>query len=277
MAVLTNAAFLSKWSTLFADNATRDISELDMRDFRQDISDSFLNKTDGGTVTGNVGIGGAPLTEFHVHKNNAATLVSRFQQAGSGGVELDMKRDGTTPSNWIMYLPPSSTELRFWSTADKFIFLPNGTLKLPVAPAPNNTEDAILVRNATSGEIQVRSKSTIASVSDGFYTPTLTNVSNVTATTAYEAYWLKVGTKVTVFGQLDIQATALGAAVVGMSFPVAVTTIFAHQASGNVSSGVEGETGHVKADDINLRAELTLNANGTLNHRIYYHYSYLVT
>lgn len=46
MAQLTKAAFLSKWAALFADNSTRDISEEDLRDFREDISDSFLSLED---------------------------------------------------------------------------------------------------------------------------------------------------------------------------------------------------------------------------------------
>lgn len=58
MAQLSKAAFLSKWDTLFADNSTRQISEADMRDFRQDIADSFslvggaiTASTAGGTIT----------------------------------------------------------------------------------------------------------------------------------------------------------------------------------------------------------------------------------
>jgi hypothetical protein len=50
MAVLTKAAFLSKWSTLFADNSIRSISEQDMRDFREDIADSFINSSDSSAV-----------------------------------------------------------------------------------------------------------------------------------------------------------------------------------------------------------------------------------
>lgn len=46
MAQLSKSAFLSKWASLFADNSTRNISELDLRDFRQDISDSFLSGVD---------------------------------------------------------------------------------------------------------------------------------------------------------------------------------------------------------------------------------------
>lgn len=41
MAVLTPAAFYSKWVARFADNSSREISELDMREFSEDIKDSF--------------------------------------------------------------------------------------------------------------------------------------------------------------------------------------------------------------------------------------------
>jgi hypothetical protein len=41
MAVLTVAAFLSKWEALFPTNGNREITASRMRDFRQDIADSF--------------------------------------------------------------------------------------------------------------------------------------------------------------------------------------------------------------------------------------------
>lgn len=43
MAELTRAAFISKYQGLFADNITREISEADMREFAEDIKDSFIN------------------------------------------------------------------------------------------------------------------------------------------------------------------------------------------------------------------------------------------
>jgi hypothetical protein len=51
MAVLTIAAFLSKYNTIFADNSTRNISEEDLRDFRQDIADSFQSVLGATTIT----------------------------------------------------------------------------------------------------------------------------------------------------------------------------------------------------------------------------------
>jgi hypothetical protein len=381
MAVLTNAAFLSTYSSIFADNATREISELDMRNFRQDIADSFLNKTDGGTVSGTLIVGstkynvsairqivntgtsvsaemgrimiGRSGTGWGVVGENiqatttndtynyatvtAASMIDftsghfsfKTAPAGTAGTAITFTERlrinnstgnvgiGTSSPNAPLqfsnalanrkivlydannnnhqyyglgvqgsifrYQTPATTDDHVWyagtsaTTSNELMRLKGtGKLILPVAPVTNDTEDAILVRNATSGEIQARAASTIASSSDGFYTPILTNISNVAAT-VYEAYWLKVGTKVTVFGQLDIQATTIGVVVLAMSFPISVTSILVHQASGTVASGVEEETGHIKADDINLRAELTLSANGTTNHRIYYHYSYLKT
>jgi hypothetical protein len=46
MTQLSKTAFLSKYATIFANNSTREISEEDVRDFRQDVSDSFLNIPD---------------------------------------------------------------------------------------------------------------------------------------------------------------------------------------------------------------------------------------
>lgn len=51
MAALSTTAFLAKWATLFANNSSRDISEEDVRDFRQDIADSFMNVVDR-SITG---------------------------------------------------------------------------------------------------------------------------------------------------------------------------------------------------------------------------------
>jgi hypothetical protein len=50
MAKLTKSAFLSKYASIFADNSTREISEEDLRDFRLDIADSFLNIADAKSI-----------------------------------------------------------------------------------------------------------------------------------------------------------------------------------------------------------------------------------
>lgn len=51
MAILTPAAFFSKWTSRFADNSTRDISESDMREFAEDLKDSFQSILGGTVIT----------------------------------------------------------------------------------------------------------------------------------------------------------------------------------------------------------------------------------
>lgn len=74
MAQLDKASFEAKWTALFADNTTRDITELYQRNFMQDISDTFFN-LQSDSFTG-------------VTRSNAATLVltgpGRYVHYGSG-------------------------------------------------------------------------------------------------------------------------------------------------------------------------------------------------
>jgi hypothetical protein len=301
MAQRTAAGYKTVADSRFADNTTGLVEEIDHRDQHTDAADSFLNKTDGGTITGAVGIGTAPVsgnaltilsTGNHLRMDNGAELgFISVNAAGDvnifahGASEQIIFLNGTGSGAAIGTI--NSTGLVIGSgSATARLTLPAGTaaantapLKLTTGTALTTTEDGALEYHSSHlyFTIGTTRHQLDQQGSDSFFTPTLTNITNLTASTAYEAYYLKVGTKITVFGQVDIQATALGVIVLGMSFPVAVTTIFAHQASGTVSSGNNEETGHMGADDINLRAQLTLTATTTTNHRIYYHYSYLIT
>jgi hypothetical protein len=56
----------------------------------------------------------------------------------------------------------------------------------------------------------------------GTYTPTLFNTTNVAASTAYVAHWMRVGNIVTVAGRVDIDPTTTGiSTVLGVSLPIA--------------------------------------------------------
>lgn len=46
MTQLSRASFVSKWNGRFADNITREIEEEDLREFVEDVKDSFFNITD---------------------------------------------------------------------------------------------------------------------------------------------------------------------------------------------------------------------------------------
>jgi len=93
-------------------------------------------------------------------------------------------------------------------------------------------------------------------VTSGTYTPTLTNVTNVAASTAKLCQWMRVGNVVTVSGQLDIDlTTTLLASEVGMSLPIpsALTTKF--QVGGTANSMSSQSIWGIQADLANDRAQ----------------------
>lgn len=98
MAVLTPASFLSKWNSRFADNSTRDISEGDMREFGEDIKDSFFSVF-GGPVetawkdpvvvatTGNITLSGEQTIDG-VLTSSSRVLVRAQSTASQNGIYL---------------------------------------------------------------------------------------------------------------------------------------------------------------------------------------------
>ena len=93
-------------------------------------------------------------------------------------------------------------------------------------------------------------------VASGTYTPTLTNVTNVAASTARLCQWTRVGNVVTVSGQLDIDLTAtLLASEVGMSLPIASALTTAYQLGGTANAVAFQANWAIQADAANDRAQ----------------------
>jgi hypothetical protein len=63
--------------------------------------------------------------------------------------------------------------------------------------------------------------STDGNIFSGTYTPTLTNVNNVAASTAYTCQYMRVGNVVTVSGRVDIDPSAQQDTTLGVSLPIA--------------------------------------------------------
>lgn len=89
MAALTKAAFLSKYLTIFADNISRAISEEDLRDFRQDIADSFVNISDASAVTGVWVMATIPVSSAEILALNTAPKLLVSSTGAGYGVVVD--------------------------------------------------------------------------------------------------------------------------------------------------------------------------------------------
>jgi len=117
-------------------------------------------------------------------------------------------------------------------------------------------------------------------VASGTYTPTITNVTNVSASTAYQCQYLRVGNTVTVSGKIDIDPTATGAGELGISLPIASGVPNDYNAGGSANSGTSNNLhGAIRADTTNDRAALIFNLDATAstaNSSWFFTFTYLI-
>jgi hypothetical protein len=117
----------------------------------------------------------------------------------------------------------------------------------------------------------------LSDVVSGTYTPTLTNVTNLDASTAYSAQYARVGTVVGVSGRVDVDPTAAGATELGLSIPIASNFANQHECAGTGSSpGIAGQTIAIRADTANDRAALVWTAVDTTNQAVFWTFLYRV-
>lgn len=116
----------------------------------------------------------------------------------------------------------------------------------------------------------------LTAISGGTYTPTLTNVTNIDASTVYQAQYIKVGTTVTVSGKVDVDPTAAAATELGISLPVASNFGANEDCAGVAHQQAAQEGGAISADTANDRASLQFLATGTASRTLYFTFTYQV-
>jgi len=112
----------------------------------------------------------------------------------------------------------------------------------------------------------------------GTYTPTLTTVANVAASSIYAAQYLRVGNTVTVSGRVDITPTAGAASTqFRLTIPVASNFGFAYHAGGTfAASNVASVSGAVSSDSGTDEALFTFVSTGTAALTMWYSYTYQI-
>lgn len=109
------------------------------------------------------------------------------------------------------------------------------------------------------------------------YTPTLTNTTNIAASTAYSCQYVRVGNFVTVSGRVDVDPTAAGQVVLGISLPVASNFANANELGGAAASpAVAGQSAALLADAANDRATMEWIAVDVANRAMYFTFSYRI-
>lgn len=115
-------------------------------------------------------------------------------------------------------------------------------------------------------------------IASGTYTPTLTNVANVAASTAYACQWMRVGNVVSVSGKVDIDPTlAATSTQLGISLPIASDITAAEGCSGTAfASGVAGQGAAIVGDSTNDRAQMQWVSSDITNQPMYFSFQYLI-
>jgi len=127
------------------------------------------------------------------------------------------------------------------------------------------------------GGIEV-SEATAGDVLPISYTPTLTAVTNVAASTPFTCQGFRVGNVVNFSGRVDIDPTAAGAVELGMSLPIASDFTVTFQAAGTFSGNsiTQQDHGVILADAINNRLSFRFIATNVGNIGYYFNVTYRI-
>lgn len=114
-------------------------------------------------------------------------------------------------------------------------------------------------------------------IASGSYTPTLSNVTNLAASTAYVCQYQHIGNIVHVSGKVDVDPTGAGACLLGVALPVASNFVLGYQCAGTACCPtIAGFSAAVTADTTLDRAQIEWIAVDATNQPLYFSFMYRV-
>jgi hypothetical protein len=261
---------------------------------------SFANN---GTLTGTVastgawtiGPDGGPGTAAGAYHTTHGTVVDRFNSASGTGaysartslfLNSNQYFDGAGTSKAIVtgsgYTYANLTTSTAVDSTVVVKFATNSTSQ--TADAATSGIDSNLLTIAANGATNLPGIHNVGSgnITSGTYSPTITNTTNVSASTNNGAQYMRVGNVVTVSGTMDVTiTTAAGTATdIGISLPIASNFANGNQASGIVSvsssSGTGYSSGYIFSDATNDRARVNFNAAASGTRTLQYHFTYQI-
>ena len=110
------------------------------------------------------------------------------------------------------------------------------------------------------------------------YTPTLTNVANLDASTAYDCYYIQIGDMIHVCGKVDINpALPATSTKLGISLPIASDLEQQGDCNGTAfCPAISGQGASILGDTTNNRAQMEYIAGDVTNQTMHFHFTYKV-
>lgn len=139
-----------------------------------------------------------------------------------------------------------------------------------IVDSNGNIEAPKLDNNGSAtGQNQIRS---------GTYTPALTNVANLAASTAFECQWSQVGNVVTVSGKANVDPTLTATSTqLGISLPVTSDITGSEKCCGTAACpAVAGQVAAILGDSTNDRAQMQWIATDVTAQDMYFTFTYRI-
>jgi len=198
---------------------------------------------------------------------NGGTILQGISISGGKGNRLTQYLDSSTLNfHTTSYLTPEKV---YKFTKDSLLIKGNMGVSA-------SSSDSVLVRGSDN-VVVLRAQSDLGGgLLSETYTPTLTNVANVAASTAYSCQYSRVGTVVTVSGEVDIDpTTTITLTQLGISLPIA-SNLAATNELGGTSADDLGTVARVAADFTNDRAEVRMTPTDVTNRRFSFTFTYRI-
>lgn len=167
---------------------------------------------------------------------------------------------------------------------------PSSTSRIPLVDGGTNANlnatggtHQVLMQETAGANVTVRQLTTAdisgsVTTTSGTYTPTLTSVANVSASTPYQCQYMQVGNTVTVSGKMDIDPTSATTLTrIGISLPVASNIGSSENCGGTGVAPVPSYAAAILGDSVNDRAELDYTtASDVGNNSFWFTFTYTV-
>lgn len=204
------------------------------------------------------------ITNLHDSSGADARLSLVVAGTSSGDPYISINVTGGSPAAWAVGVDNSA--------GDAFVISRSSVI------GTNNalSIDGASVVDHPSG-IQVGSSTTIAAITTGTYTPTLTNTTNLDASTAYVCTYMRVGNVVSVSGRFDIDPTIVAAVDMGISLPIASNLAALADCAGAANPEAVATRGlAIHADVTNDRAQVVGVVADITNHGYAFTFQYRI-
>jgi hypothetical protein len=235
-------------------------------------TDVLYLKASGGLQLKGDGTANPTIT---MHTWNGANGIRAYRADGTvstpsalaaNDVLLNMTAGGYNGSTWVNAAQIATKAGENWTstatgTYQTFSNISNGTTTLTERMRIAQGVSIGSTTDCGSGNLCVSGTVTASNLLFGTYTPTLTNISGVTASSAYTngTHYQRVGNEVKVDGKINATTSANGANEVDISLPVASNVSGTYDCSGTVIGGSGSSAqilGSVSCDSTNHRAKI---------------------